>query len=320
MNFRGRHNKLYLGGLVVLVLILSYATSHYLQMEEETITVGYLPSNHHSALFIAEELGMYQKANLTLRLVPFRSGSDLILAMENGQVDVGYCGLAPVTMARSNGTRIRVVAPVNSEGSGLVIPRGMDGNLSQALENKTVAIPRRGSVQDVLLHQILRVNNLSTSQVSIMELETPLMPPSLKNGKIDAYLAWEPYASSANITGDGEVLAYSDQWWDNHPCCVIVAREEFIQEDPSQLSRFLNVHQEATLYLDNNPQDAVRIVSEKLGTSLQIQWEALKHVNFQHQPDSNFTLNVERFMKLQQSLGYLETIPPADDLYDFRFL
>jgi len=320
MNFRGRYGKLFLGGLVVLVLILSYATYHYLQAEEETITVGYLPSNHHSALFVAEKLGMYQKANLTLRLVPFRSGSDLVVALKKGQVDVGYCGIAPVTMARSNGTRIRVVAPVNTEGSGLVIPNQTDGDLSRALVNKTVAIPRRGSVQDVLLHHLLQDNNLNPSQISIMELETPLMPASLKNGKIDAYLAWEPYVSSANITGDGEVQAYSDQWWDDHPCCVIVAREEFIQEDPSQLSRFLKVHQESTLYLENHPQESARIVSEKLGTSIQIQREALKHVQFQYQPDSNFTLNVEQFMKLQQILGYLETIPKNDELYDFRFL
>lgn len=320
MNFKGSHGKLFLGGLLVMVLILSYATYHYLQVEGETITVGYLPSNHHSALFIAEELGMYQKANLTLRLVPFRSGSDLVLAMEKGQVDVGYCGIAPVTVAKSNGTRIRVVAPVNTQGSGLVIPGTADGNLSQALVNKTVAIPRRGSVQDVLLHNVLQVNNLSTSQLSIVELETPLMPASLQNGKIDAYLAWEPYVSSANITGEGEVLVYSDQWWENHPCCVIVAREEFIQEDPDQLYRFLKVHQEATIYLENHPEEAARILSEKLGTSLQIQSEALKHVDFQYQPDSNFTKNVERFMKLQQSLGYLETIPTTSDLYDFRFL
>ncbi|MDI9437751.1 MAG: ABC transporter substrate-binding protein [Euryarchaeota archaeon] len=320
MKFKCSHSKLFLGGLVAMMIVLSYATYHYLQVEDETITVGYLPSNHHSALFIAQEIGMYKKANLKLRLVPFRSGSDLIRAMKMGQVDVGYCGIAPVTMARSNGTRIKVVATVNTEGSGLVIPSATEGNLSQALQNKTVAIPRSGSVQDVLLHQLLQANNLSTTQLSIIELETPLMPPSLKNGKIDAYLAWEPYVSSANISGDGKILAYSDQWWDNHPCCVIVAREEFIQKDPSRLSRFLKVHQEATLYLKNHPEDAARIVSEKLGTSLQIQREALKHVNFQYHPDPDYTMNMERFMKLQQSLGYLETIPSTDDLYDLRFL
>ncbi|MDP3065471.1 MAG: ABC transporter substrate-binding protein [Methanobacteriaceae archaeon] len=320
MDLKDRWTILKIAGLVLMVLLVSYSTYNYIQVEQRTIQVGYLPSNHHSALFVADELGMYYKAGLTMELVPFRSGAEMIHAMQLGQIDVGYCGIAPVTTAISKGVPIKVVAPVNTQGSGLVIPVNSTLNLSSDLSNKTVAIPRKGSVQDVLLNVLLLQNNISASQLKITELEAPLMPPSLKNGKIDAYVAWEPYVSSANFTGDGKIFLHSEEWWPNHPCCVVVARDDFIKKEPDQLSHFLKVHVKATDYILNNPDESNLIVSQKLGTSNIIETEALKHVNFISRPDDNFTADVERFMEVQKKLGELKEIPDYKTLYDFQFL
>ena len=217
-------------GIIILIIFLAYSTFNYIQTDENTINVGYLPSSHHSALFVADKLNMYSKSGLNVNLIPFRSGADVIEALEKGQIDVGYCGIAPTTVAISKGAKIKIVAPANTGGSGLVVPINSSKNISTDLIGKKVAIPNYGSVQDVILHELLFDNNITSSEVNLTTLDTPLMPSSLKNGKIDAFVAWEPYATEANMTSDGDVLLYSDEWWDNHPCCVIVARDDFIKE------------------------------------------------------------------------------------------
>ncbi|TMS41186.1 MAG: ABC transporter substrate-binding protein [Methanobacterium sp.] len=305
---------------VFLIIFISYNTFNYVQDEQKTINVGYLPSNHHSALFVAEARDMYGNAGIIINLVPFRSGTEIIEALEKGHIDVGYCGIAPTTMAISKGAKVKIVAPVNTGGSGLVVPVNSSGNISNLLQNKNVAVPHSGTVQDVLLHKLLADNNITPDSIHFSNLETPFMPASLKNGKIDAYVAWEPYVTFASINGEGKVFSYSEDWWPNHPCCVVVASDKFISEKPNDLSQFLKVHVEATKFIENNPYDSNKIISEKLGTNYQVQAESMKHLNFMYIPSENFIFDVGKFMEVQNNLGYIDNIPSYNSLYDFSFL
>ncbi|MBN1786136.1 MAG: ABC transporter substrate-binding protein [Candidatus Methanofastidiosa archaeon] len=59
------------------------------------------------------------------------------------------------------------------------------------------------------------------------------MPSALANGQIDAYIAWQPMVSVAEVAEVGKVLSYSedlppDGQWSNHPCCCLVATDSFI--------------------------------------------------------------------------------------------
>lgn len=306
--------------VIFVAVFLVYSTYDFVQIEKKTINVGYLPSNHHAAVFVAEADNMYSKAGLTVNLIPFRSGAEIVDALENGQIDVGYCGIAPATQAISNGADLKIVAPVNTGGSGIVVEPNSSSNISQDLVGKTVAIPSEGSVQDVILHDLLWDYNISSSEMDIVDEEPPLMPAALKNGKIGAYVAWEPYVTIANMTGYGDVLLYSDEWWHNHPCCVVVARDSFIKEHPSELSHLLKIHVKATTFIQNNPEETSEIISRKLGTDVALERESLKHVNFTCYPDQNFTADVEEFMQIQLKLGYINNIPDNESLYDFEFL
>ena len=108
-------------GIIVLVLLLVFGTYNYVTATEETIVVGYLPTSLDSALFVADDLGMFKEEGLKVQLVPFRTGSELIDAANKNQIDVGYVGITPVTSAISQNSSIKIVAAVNTEGSGIVV-------------------------------------------------------------------------------------------------------------------------------------------------------------------------------------------------------
>ncbi len=315
-----KYGVLKLVGVAFLIIFISYNTYNYIQIEETSIDVGYLPSNHHSALFVADALNLYSKVGLTVNLIPFRSGTELVEALEEDQIDVGYCGIAPASIAISKGAPIKIIAPVNTGGSGLVVPVNSSNNISSSLINKKIAIPSKGSVQDVLLRDLLMDNNISDSEVDITEQETPLMLASLINGKIDSYVAWEPYVSEANISDKGDVLLYSEDWWDDHPCCVVVTSDKFIEKNPDGLSKFLKVHARATNYIQNNPDETAEIVSSKLGTKVEVQKEAFKHLVLIYDPSENFTSHVNYFLEIEEKLGYINNIPSNESLFNFNLM
>ena len=103
------------GTLIFVVIVLAaLGTYNYISTLEDTVIIGYLPSDHHSALFVANEKQLYEKEGIRVQLVPFRAGPEVIEALKEGKIDVGYCGIAPVITAIDNGAPIKIVASVIS--------------------------------------------------------------------------------------------------------------------------------------------------------------------------------------------------------------
>ena len=69
----------------------------------DTVTIGYLPSDHDAALFVADAQGKYQENGINTKLVQFNNGGDLMTAMASGEVDVGYVGITPVLSSIAKG-------------------------------------------------------------------------------------------------------------------------------------------------------------------------------------------------------------------------
>ncbi|MGB9936964.1 MAG: ABC transporter substrate-binding protein [Methanobacterium sp.] len=308
--------------LITVLVILSAAlgTYNYICTMDKTVIVGYLASDHDAALFVANEKRMYEKEGITVRLVPFPAGPELIEAAESGLIDVGYCGISPVTMAIDNGAHIKIVAAVNEDGSAIVVKNDSKINNISNLKFKKVAIPQKGSVQDVLLKELLESHNISLDKVNITESEVPYMPDSLSFNKFDAFIAWEPYPSYAKIKENGSILLYSEDIWKGHPCCVIIATEKFIKDNPKNLKRFIKVHHEATNYVNYNKEEAALITAKKLSTNLNVENEGLKHVKFVSIPSDNFIKGVFKFIEDQRELNYIKKDLSNDTLFDLHYI
>ena len=82
---------------------------------------------------------------------------------------------------------------------------------------------------------------------------------ALKTGQIDAFIAWEPYPAKAQTMGVGQVLLASGEIWKDHPCCVLVANNSFLSEHPEQVKGMVKAHVEATNFIHDFPEEAVKI-------------------------------------------------------------
>lgn len=305
---------------LILIIAVFYGTYNFYTVSEKTVVVGYLHSNHHSALFVANAKNMFENEGIRVQLVPFRSGSELVKAAELGKIDIGYCGIAPVTMAIDDGVPIKIVGVVNQEGSGVVV--GKDSNINNItdLKGKKIAIPQKGSVQDILLKEMLIKNNISSDEVNITISEVPYMPESLLFKKFDAFIAWEPYVSVASLDDNETILAYSEDIWHFHPCCVVITTDSFAKKEPYNLRKFLKVHTNATDYINDNKEEAALIASKKLGTAYNVEEYGLKHIEFVSIPTNEFITNVYKFIEYQKQLGYIKNNITSHQLFDFKYL
>ena len=315
-------NKLLIGLFIGLITIVSvfgvYSNNNH---SRDTVRIGYLANDQHSsALVIANAKGMYEAEGINVELHQFNVGADIVIAMAAGQIDVGYVGTAPATMAIDKGMPLKIVGAVNEEGSGIVISNNSNISSVADFEGHTLVMPSEGSIQDILLYHLLQENNISSKSIDIMQMQTSLMPEALQSGKIEGYIVWEPYVDQASSAGYGKTFMYSGQIWKNHPCCVIIASDNFRQNNPDKLKKILEIHQNATKYIYSNRDDTVSILSKHYKIDVNTEKEVLNHIKFLAIPDKEFINNDLKIVSIQRRMGYVERNLTQNDIFDLQYL
>lgn len=307
--------------LALILIIAFFGVYSYNNYSKDTVRIGYLANDQHSsALTIANVKGMFEEAGINVELQQFNVGSNIVIAMAAGQIDIGYVGTAPATMAIDKGMPLKIVAAVNEEGSGIVIAQNSTIKNITDFKSHTMVIPSKGSIQDILLNYLLQENNISPKDIDIREMQLSLMPEALQSGRIEGYVIWEPYVTRASSGGYGKTFMYSDEIWKNHPCCVIIASDNFRQNNPDKLKKILKIHMNATNYIYSNRDDAASILSKQFKIDINTEKEILNHIKFIAIPDKDFIDNDLKIVSIQRQLGYVDSNLTPENIFDLRYL
>lgn len=276
------------------------------QSAVDPVRMAYLQNDlHHLALWVALEKGYFQEEGVDVEISGiFRAGPELMNAFTAGALDMAYVGEAPSTFAVANKTAdVSVVAQVNTEGSALVVAKGQSGigEISD-LEGKTVGVPGHATVQDFLVRKALRQAGVASSRVNIVIIKPPEMIGALRTDQIDAFIAWEPYPSKAAVENVGRNLASSREIWAGHPCCVLVSDSKFLKSRPGEVEKVVRAHVRATIFIKENPEEAVRIGVKFTGMDEPTVRRALQFVEYTYVPSID---GEEEYVRFLSELGYI---------------
>jgi len=280
------------------------------------IRLGYLQSDlHHLPAFVALEKGFFEDEGLLVTVGGiFRAGPEQMSAFAAGELDVGYVGLAPAATAALNGVAdITILAQVNKEGSALVCRPDIT-SLTQ-LRGKTVAIPGHATMQDCLIQKGLRNAGLTPEMLGLMVLKPPEMLLALEADDIDCFIAWEPYPAQAVNMGTGTVVARSGALWKEHPCCVLIAQDQFTRIRPDETVKIIKAHQRACRFITDHPEEALSIAIRYTGMPRAIIKQAMKHMRYVSVIDRQKARN---FVEFLADLHYLSPARTQKQLKFFQ--
>ena len=280
----------------------------------DTVTIGYLPSDHDAALFIADAQGKFQENGINTKLVQFNNGGDLMTAMASGEVDVGYVGITPVLSSIEKGVPVKVISAAQTEGSGIVVSANSGITSAADLAGKKVATPGEASIQHMLLTYYLDQNGMSIDDVKVSAMKVPSMNDALKTNKIDAMITFEPYVSIAEKNGATK-LVDSSEILPNHPCCVVVASDKFIQNNPNETAKILEIHKNATDFINNNTDGAAGMLPVDIVSDVEVEKKALAGFPLISGLDDDFKQDVLDFMDLEVDLGVLKKPISEDKIF-----
>lgn len=287
---------------------------------DSTVKIGYLPSDHDAALFVADAQGLYKDAGIETELVQFNNGGDLMTAMASGDVDVGYVGIAPVLSSVEKGVPVKVISSAQTEGSGIVVTKESGITSGADLAGKSIATPGEASIQHVLLAYYLKENGLSLDDINESAMKVPSMNDALKTKQIDGIITFQPYVSVAEADEGNTVLADSEAILPNHPCCVVVASDDFIKNHENETKSILDIHKKATEFINTNvaagkTDEVVKLLPEDIVTDASIEADSLESFPFLFGVDDSFKADVDAFQALEVDLGIIKDPISHDKLY-----
>lgn len=305
-------------------LVMGAASAGFLDFlgggSDDTVKIGYLPSDHDAALFVADAQGKYAEKNITTELVQFNNGGDLMTAMASGEVDVGYVGIAPVLSSVEKGVPVKVISSAQTEGSGIVVTDESGINSAADLKGKSIATPGEASIQYVLLSYYLKENGLSTDDLNISAMKVPSMNDALKTKQIDGIITFQPYVSIAENQSGNKVLVDSSEMLPDHPCCVVVASDDFIKNHEDTTKEIIAIHEEATNFINENIENGtsdavVKLLPSDIVSDSDLEALSLESFPFISGIDKDFKADVDEFQKLEVDIGILNSTIPQDKLY-----
>ena len=274
-------NRKIIGLITVIVVFLLIIFTLYGMSDNkaETVKIGYLPTDHDAALFVANSTGMFKDAGIDVELYEYNNGGDLMSAMASGDLDVGYVGITPVIYSMSKGVPIKIVAGAQNEGSGLLSYDSSVKSITD-LKGKVVATPGESSIQSVLLKYDLKKNGLNISDIESPSMKVSSMNDALKTGSIDGMVTYEPYATISKEINNQTLVENSSDILPDHPCCVVVMSEKFLSGNSTKVNKILDIHKNATEKIMENPEGMVQYLPSHIVPNAEIEKESLTNIRW----------------------------------------
>lgn len=290
------------------------------------IHFGYQPSTHQIAYLTARDKGWWNESLSPLGIVKttenlFPSGAPEMTSMLAGDLDVAYVGAAPFISALSEGLDAKIVAAVQVQGSDLVVRTGVPYEKPEDLKGLKIATFPPGTIQDTLLRNWLKTNNIDPdNDVTILPMTSADAVTAISAGQVDAVFLPHPSPTQIKEGGYGRTVIKSGEIMPNHACCVIVVSGDLIRNHPDVVKQIVKTHMEATEYNNAHPDEAAQIYAADQEMNITIVQDSIKEWDGTWIADPHMIVNSTiDYANIQYELGYIKKPLTEKDIFDMSF-
>ena len=243
---------------------------------------GYTTADHVN-LYVAQELGLFQKAGLKPNFHTFPSGAPLLAGLKSESLDVVTAGLGfafalgqkiPLTMIYWNSN--------DSTGEGLVVDAKSGIKSFRDIGKAKKIGAASGTCAQVALYLLGKKVGIDYAKLNVVNIPAPLMRNSFLSNSIDAGIAWSPYSVMLDAEGF-KVVNWDSEYTPPGGLCprTTAARPAFLKAHPEIGVKLLEVDAMASDAVAKNPQLAIDALVKRLALTPAVAKAAVERVYMQ---------------------------------------
>jgi NitT/TauT family transport system substrate-binding protein len=220
-------------------------------LEQTAITVAALRAVDDAPVYLAASKGLFRAQGLDVTVRTFGSAQQELQALNAGQVDVAAGSDTAFFQAEADGdASLRMVADgyqaapnvvgvLAKPGSGIIRPQDLAGKrIATPLPDVTSA-SAIGNIEQLTTIAVLQSDTVDPGTIRWEPMPAPDMTGALRDGRVDAILATEPYITDAERNlGAVEILDSCSGPTANEPLSGYFSLSPFALDDPDTLRSF----------------------------------------------------------------------------------
>jgi len=310
--------------LVVAVLGLTTVSSSSCKKQEpkysgpkETVTLGVASIVLSAPLYIAQAKGYFDEEGLQVVFKPYPTGKKAIERMFAGENEIATVAETPVlfeSFLRNDfclfGTFFysykdsKVIA---SKESGIKSPADLKGK-------------RIGTIEKTSAHYFtyiyLTEHGIDPAAVKISFYPSGEIPAALKNGQVDAIVAFEPYAFQTKLALPEQTVTLPNSMLFRETFSL-VAMKAWAGKHPESLKRMLRAVDRGITYTRENKQESIGILVKELKVNREMLEAVWDDYIYQFSLDNSLLTLLENEARwaIRYKLVDAKTIPDYFDLY-----
>jgi len=225
-----------------------------------------VPPLPNSVIWLAKDLGFYQREGLDIELIEFQGTPLAVAAMISGDIDVGNISTSEVI--RLNATKGQSMRAIHSPDARLYFLIAAKDEIKsvQALPGKTFGVSRLGSLDHVQSMLTLKAMGVNPASLTVVAIGVPsTRAQALVAGRIDATtMSLGTWATIQREPGV-RVLVDHSTFFENTTVVdkVNAATTKVIEEKPEQLRRFTAAIVKAARHFAENQESWVATITKR---------------------------------------------------------
>ncbi|HEX9145345.1 MAG TPA: ABC transporter substrate-binding protein [Candidatus Binatia bacterium] len=220
----------------------------------------------HSAVWIAEQKGLFRKQGVDVEVIVTGQGGTAVSALLANDIQTASsAGDALVNAALHGGDTVMIAGVIN-KGLQRIMVRS-EIKTPADLKGRKVGVTRIGAVSHSVLLMMLKRWNMSPNDVQVVQVgSSPNMLASLDRGGIDAAVLTIPSMFVAEDRGYKVLvdLADTDIYYLH---TMIATTRRYIKSNRDKLIRYLKGYLEGIAYFKQNRKESLDVVRNKLRLS-----------------------------------------------------
>ncbi len=227
----------------------------------QKITVAYTYQPQSTLVHVAVAKGYFVEEGLDVQPLMRTFGKAALETVIENKADFATVAETPIMFNVLKGEKIFVLANIEASSMNNAVVARKDAGISVPgdLKGKRVGVTS-GTSGDFFLDSLLTANGLTRSEIQPVSLKPEEMQDAIMAKKVDAVSTWNyPLTQISRQLGDAGTIFYDREIYTE--TFNIAARQEFVQQNPEQVKRFLSALIKAEDFVAKNPDEAQAIMS-----------------------------------------------------------
>lgn len=251
--------------LLLLVIFLSNSCKE----KTEVLKVGYIPIAECVQLYVAQDMGYFEKYNVKIELISLAGGAKILNALNSGSIDVGFSNVVSLVLHKTQGSQFysifgsTIETKFNQNHALLINKKIQTDDIKTTLTGSTIAINTYKNIEELMVRKYLDHNGVNWDDVEKVTIPFPRMLPALESGDITVASIVEPFISISSLDTNGNTIYYANHYLSTTPKTLVatyVSSNESLTKKKKSLIGFIKAMNDATEYIRNNESEAREII------------------------------------------------------------